>query len=139
LQGMALGIRGPDVNGTNNLFGGQTGLSLPAFGVIINALATAGDADVLSTPHVLATDNEKAIINVGENVPLQTNIGGIPSSGGAGAGATPTPFFGGFGASPQRTDVGTKVEITPHLNESDEVRLDINEEISEAREPQGQL
>lgn len=138
LQGMALGIRGPDVNGTNNLFGGQTGLSLPAFGVIINALATAGDADVLSTPHVLATDNEKAIINVGENVPLQTNIGGIPSAGGAG-GASPAPFFGGFGASPQRTDVGTKVEITPHLNESDEVRLDINEEISEAREPQGQL
>jgi general secretion pathway protein D len=143
LQGMALGIRGPDVNGTNQLFGGQTGLSLPAFGVIINALATAGDADVLSTPHVLATDNEKAIINVGENVPLQTNIGGIPSAGGA-AGSAPgaggaLPFFGGFGASPQRTDVGTKVEITPHLNESDEVRLDLNEEISEAREPQGQL
>src|SRR5439155_16345154 len=104
-------------------------------------LATAGDADVLSTPHVLATDNEKAIINVGENVPLQTNIGGIPSAGGASGGAAggALPFFGGFGASPQRTDVGTKVEITPHLNESDEVRLDINEEISEAREPQGQL
>jgi general secretion pathway protein D len=143
LQGLALGIRGPDVNGTNNLFGGQTGLSLPAFGVIINAIATAGDADVLSTPHVLATDNEKAVINIGENVPLQTNIGGIPSLGGAagaGAGTAAIPSFGfGFGVSPQRTDVGTKIEITPHLNESDEVRLDITEEISEAREPQGQL
>jgi general secretion pathway protein D len=133
---MALGVRGPDVNGTNNLFGGQTGLSLPAFGVMINAMATAGDADVLSTPHILATDNEKAIINVGENIPLQTNIGSLPS---AGTGASAMPFLGGFGASPQRTDVGTKIEITPHLNESDEVRLDINEEISEAREPQGQL
>lgn len=138
LQGMALGLRGPDVSGTNNLFGAQTGLSLPAFGVMINAMATAGDADVLSTPHILATDNEKALINVGENIPLQTNVGSLPSAGGA-ASAGAMPFFGGFGASPQRTDVGTKIEITPHLNESDEVRLDIVEEISEAREPQGQL
>ncbi len=136
LQGLALGLRGPGIPGTETLLG--TGQTVPAFGVIISALATTGDVDVLSTPHILATDNEKAVINVGENVPLQQNIGGIPSTT-SGANSQVPSFGFGFGASPQRQDVGTKIEITPHLNESNEVRLDLNEEISEAREPQGQL
>jgi hypothetical protein len=38
----------------------------------------------------------------------------------------------GVAASPARQDVGTKITITPHLNESDEVRLELAEEISEA-------
>src|SRR5208283_2936191 len=71
LQGMALGVRGPGIPGSENLLG--TGLTIPAFGALINALATSGDADVLSTPHILATDNEDAEINVGQNIPLQTN------------------------------------------------------------------
>lgn len=140
LQGLALGVRGPGISGTENILG--TGLSIPAFGVTLSALTTTGDADVLSTPHILATDNIKATISVGENVPRQTNIGGLPSTGGA-PGTTGTagvPGFGfGFGASPSFQDVGTKIEITPHLNESNEVRLELNEEISEAREAQGTL
>jgi general secretion pathway protein D len=144
LQGMALGVRGPGIPGSENLLG--TGLTIPAFGAIINALASDGDADVLSTPHILATDNEDAEINVGENIPLQTNVGlslpGLPSPGGApGApGGAPGGFgFPSLGTSGARTDVGTKIKIKPHLNESNEVRLDLQEEISEARDPQGQL
>jgi general secretion pathway protein D len=37
---------------------------------------------------------------------------------------------GGFGSAP-RQDVGTKIRITPHINDSNEVRLEIDEEISE--------
>jgi len=33
--------------------------------------------------------------------------------------------------------VGTKLTITPHLNDSNEVRLEVQEEISEAKAPQG--
>jgi general secretion pathway protein D len=141
LQGMALGVRGPGIPGSENLLG--TGLTIPAFGALINALASSGDADVLSTPHILATDNIPAEINVGENIPLQTNsggIGGLPS-GAAGGAAAGLGALGGFGigAAPQRQDVGTKIKLTPHLNESNEVRLELAEEISEARDPQGQL
>ena len=133
LQGLALGVRGPNIPGSGTALG--TGIDIPAFGVVISALSQTGDVDVLSTPHILATDNEKAIINVGENVALQQNIPSLPSS--AGGAASFNPFAAG--ASPQRQDVGTKIEITPHLNESNEVRLDLNEEISETGVPQGTL
>jgi general secretion pathway protein D len=142
LQGFALGVRGPGIPGSANLLG--TGLTIPAFGAIINALESSGYADVLSTPHILATDNEDAEINVGQNIPLQTNsgfsgLGGSSSSSGAGAlGALGSlGALGGAGAS--RTDVGTKIKIKPHLNESNEVRIELTEEISEAGVPQGGL
>jgi general secretion pathway protein D len=143
LNAFALGIRGPGVPGTENLLG--TGISIPAFGVLINALASTNDSDTLATPHILATDNIPAEINVGQNIPLQTNGGGfgsIPGAGGAAAGALGgMPGFGfGTGAAP-RQDIGTKVKIVPHLNDSDEVRLEVSEEISDVagQQPLGTL
>jgi general secretion pathway protein D len=139
LSGLALGVRGPQLAGSQNLLPG-VGISLPTFGVTLNALASSGDANVLSTPHILATDNSPADINVGQNVPLQTNVGGIGglaglaggASGAAGAGLAGLAGLGlGGGFAAPRQDVGTKIRITPHVNDSDEVRLEIDEEISE--------
>lgn len=137
LNGAALGLRGPAIPGTDNLLG--TGVSLPAFGLILNALATSGDTDVLSTPHILATDNVPAEINIGENIPLNTNLGlpGLGSVGAAGGAAGALGALGGLGGSSSfgaRQDVGTKIKITPHVNESNQVRLEIQEEISEAKD-----
>jgi general secretion pathway protein D len=142
LNAFALGVRGPALSGSENLLG--TGISIPAFGVLVNALAQTNDADTLSTPHILATDNIPAEINVGSNIPLQTNVGGSLSNiaglaGGAGAlGAL--GGLGSFGTAP-RQDIGTKVKITPHLNDSDEVRLEVQEEISDTsgQQPLGSL
>ncbi len=142
LTGLALGVRGPDIEESRQL----VGFSVPAFGVALNAIANSGDTNILSTPHLIAMDNEEAEISVGGNVPLQTSglaggAGGLSSlaglAGGAnGAGAAGLAGLaglagGGFGQVP-RADVGTTLRITPHINESDEVRLDIEEEISEA-------
>jgi general secretion pathway protein D len=133
LNAFALGVRGPGLAGTENLLG--TGISIPAFGILINALASTNDADILSTPHILATDNIPAEINVGSNIPLQTNFGGfgaVPGATGAAAGALGAlGGLGGFGATAPRQDIGTKVKIVPHLNDSDEVRLEVSEEISD--------
>ena len=147
LNAFALGIRGPGIPGTENLLG--TGVSIPAFGVLINALASTNDADILSTPHILATDNIPAEINVGQNIPLQTNFGGfggLPGAAGGAAGAAAGALgalggFGGFGATAPRQDIGTKVKIVPHLNDSDEVRLEVTEEISDVtgQQPIGTL
>jgi general secretion pathway protein D len=138
LQGFALGVRGPGVAGSQNFLG--TGISIPAFGTFIQAIARTGDTDLLSTPHILALDNEDAEINVGDNVPLQTNQGlgslaGLAGATGA-AGAGALGGLGGLGGlgmfgGVQRQDVGTKIKVKPHLNDSNEVRLDITEEISE--------
>ena len=136
LQGFALGVRGPGIPGHAERCSAP-GISIPAFGVILQALATTGDTDVLSTPHILATDNINAEINVGQNIPLQTNVGGARGSParrarrGRARRARRSRRFG-FGASPARQDVGTKIKITPHLNDSNEVRLELTEEISEA-------
>ena len=39
-------------------------------GALLRALQTDGDVNVLSTPNILTTDNQKAEIMVGENVPV---------------------------------------------------------------------
>jgi general secretion pathway protein D len=147
LNAFAFGIRGPGLPGSENFLG--TGISIPAFGILLNAMAQTNDADTLSTPHILATDNVPAEINVGQNIPLQTNIGGLGSlpSSGAGTSGSPLGALGalslgglGFGTAP-RQDIGTKVKITPHLNDSDEVRLEVTEEISDTSglQPVGSL
>ena len=138
LQGFALGVRGPGISGSQNFLG--TGISVPAFGTFIQALARTGDSDLLSTPHILALDNEDAEINVGDNIPLQTNaVSSFPGAAGVGGAAgAAIGGLGGFGSvgSP-RQDVGTKIKIKPHLNDSNEVRLDVSEEISEQGAPLG--
>jgi general secretion pathway protein D len=138
LQGFALGVRGPGIPGSENLLG--TGISIPAFGTFISAIASTGDTDLLSTPHILATDNIPAEISVGDNVPTQTNTGAggglgalaglAGGSSSSGLGALGGLGLGGFTAP--RADVGTKIKIKPHLNDSNEVRLELSEEISEA-------
>lgn len=147
LEALAIGLRGPEIDGTENLFG--TGLSIPAFGVVMHALAKDGNTNVLATPHILATDNIKAEISIGQNIPLQTNVGGAAGAlgalagqagqAGAGAGALGSLLGGGFGFNAPRQDVGTKISVTPHVNDSDQVRLELSEEISEADAPTGAL
>lgn len=151
LNALALGVRGPEIDGTQNLPGLPAGISIPAFGVVLNAVAQDGDTNVLSTPHIIATDNTEAEIRIGQNIPLQTNVGGISSLAGlagaaqgqgaaaqlAGLGGLGGLLGGGFAA--QRQDVGTKIKITPHINDKNQVRLEIEEEISNPGAPMGAL
>ncbi|HWA78375.1 MAG TPA: type II secretion system secretin GspD [Polyangiaceae bacterium] len=138
LQGFAAGIRGADLPNTGDILG--TGFSIPSFGVVLNALASSGKSNVLATPHIIATDNVAAEISIGDNIPLQTNVGGLPASGLAGlagntgAAANPLALLGGLGGlggfSAPRQDVGNKIKVTPHVNESNQVRLEIDQESS---------
>jgi general secretion pathway protein D len=148
LQGFAAGIRGSELSGTEGLLG--PGISIPAFGVVLSALATSGKSNVLATPHIIATDNVSAEINIGENIPLQTNIGGSNLSslaglaGGAGGGNTAGlgSLLGlglGSGFNAPRQDVGNKIKVTPHINESNQVRLEIEQESSAPGAAVGQL
>ncbi|WP_437278867.1 type II secretion system secretin GspD [Sorangium sp. So ce375] len=144
LGALAMGIRGPAITGSNNILG--TGISIPAFGVVLHALAQDGDSNVLATPHILATDNVPAEISIGQNIPLQTNVGGgglnqlASLAGGAGGAALGglgglLGGLGGLGGAAARQDVGTKIKVIPHVNDSDQVRLELSEEISDAGAP----
>ncbi|MBX3270697.1 MAG: hypothetical protein KF729_10570 [Sandaracinaceae bacterium] len=154
LTGLALGIRGPEIPEAAQI----AGFSIPSFGIVLNAIANSGDVNVLSTPHIIAMDNVQAEITVGANVPLQTSGfgglgGGLPGVAGlAGAagqqGAAGLAGLAGLGGmmgmgmgmmGVQRQNVGTTIRITPHINDAGEIRMEIEEEISEAGEAQGTL
>ncbi|WP_394846196.1 type II secretion system secretin GspD [Pendulispora brunnea] len=146
VQGLALGIRGPAIPGAEGVLG--PGVTIPSFGVFIQALAKNENSDVLSTPHILATDNQKAEIVVGQNIPLQINaglsgLGVLPGATPGSPQAAALGSLGGLGAlgggTGARSEVGTKLLITPHVNDSNQVRLELKEEISEGGEPAGGL
>ncbi len=115
--GLIGGALGPLLENAEQLLG----TSIPSFGVLFNALANASNVNVLSTPHILTTDNEEAEISVGENIPYQSSVG----IGGAG-----NPFAAAT-QSIQRQDVALTLKITPHINASSMVRLEIDLEISD--------
>jgi general secretion pathway protein D len=147
LQGLALGVRGPSIPQSDTLLG-QAGVTIPAFGVVLNAITTSGNSNVLASPHIIATDNVPAEIQIGKNVPLQTNSGSGLSSllGAAGtsgstanlAAAMPMMGMGMMGAAP-RQDVGIKIKVTPHINNSAQVRLELEQESSDRGAAEGQL
>ena len=152
LQALALGVRGPDLPGSEGRIPLlPPGVSIPAFGVALNAVAISSTTNVLSTPHIIAMDNTEAEINVGQNIPLQTNQGGLgglaPLLGGLSAGQGLQGGVGGLGAlgslgslgGAPRQDVGTKIKLTPHINKNNQVRLEIEEEISEQGATSGEL
>lgn len=127
LSGLLGGLIGPILPNSEQLLG----TSIPSFGVLFQALANASNVNVLSSPHILTTDNEAAEISVGENIPYQSSFSNF---GGAAGGQQ----AGGFGLpvqSVQRQDVALTLKITPHVNASDMVRLEIDQEISDIASP----
>ncbi|MBI5461595.1 MAG: type II secretion system secretin GspD [Gammaproteobacteria bacterium] len=90
-------------------------------GVLVKALASDSDTNILSTPNLVTLDNQEAEIVVAQNVPFVT---GSYSSTGAAEGAT-NPF-----QTIQREDVGLKLKVKPQINEGDAIKLEIEQEIS---------
>jgi general secretion pathway protein D len=141
LTGLAALVRGPDIAGTKGL-AGSSGLGIPSIGVVLRALQTTTDVNVLSTPHILTSDNEEAEILVGQNVPFITgggyggnNLAALSSLAG---GSTPTSALSnlstlGIGGFPniQRQDVALTLKVTPQINASDFVKLKIEEEVAD--------
>jgi general secretion pathway protein D len=82
----------------------------------LQLLMSLTDTNVISTPQVLAADNQKAKIVVGENRPFPT---------GQAQGIT-----GGTLVTIERKDVGVTLEITPQVLENDLIRLEIKQEIT---------
>ena len=89
--------------------------------VILNALETQGNANILSTPSLLTLDNEEAYITVGQNVPFVT--GSYSNTGGANTVQNPFQTI-------ERENVGITLKVTPQVNEGDSVVLDIVQEVS---------
>jgi len=132
LMGLAVGARGATIEGSAQLLGLPA--DIPGFGVMFQALQNNNNVNVLSSPHILTTDNEEAEITVGQNIPFQGAFmgGGFGNLAGA-AGASGQSSISSFlpAVSVQRQDVALKLKLTPHVNESDMVRLELEQEVSD--------
>lgn len=130
LQGLALGVTGPSIPFNTGITGITT---IPSIGAFLTAAATTKGADILSTPSITASDNTPAEIKVQLNASLQPHAPQPAQYLTGTAGALPQTSTG---VTSNYKAIGPRVKITPHLNDSDEVRLDIEEVISDiASEP----
>ncbi|TDJ31746.1 MAG: type II secretion system protein GspD [Gammaproteobacteria bacterium] len=89
--------------------------------VLIRALQSDVNSNVLSTPHLVTLDNEEAEIQVGQEVPFLT--GQFTNTGTAGAALNPFQTI-------ERKEVGILLRVTPHINEGDTMLLEIHQEVS---------
>lgn len=98
-------------------------------GALVTALKGDGTSNILSTPSVLTLDNHEAEIKVAQEVPFLT--GQYTNTSTTGGTNLPTNPF----QTIERKDVGLVLKVTPHINEGDEVRLDIHQEVSNLLPP----
>ncbi len=91
-------------------------VTFPNLGAVVNAYKSDDDVNVIATPQILTTDNKKATIKVGENVPYVTSKH---------AEATADYNYTNY----EYKDVATSLTITPQVNQAEIVRLEIGVEV----------
>ncbi|WDP93146.1 MAG: type II secretion system secretin GspD [Desulfobacter sp.] len=92
------------------------GVSFPDIKAVVNALQTDEDVNILSTPQILTTENEEAVITVGSNIPYQTRS----------AADSGTETYSSY----EYKDVGITLKITPRISKGRMVRLDVFQELT---------
>ncbi|WP_394389664.1 pilus (MSHA type) biogenesis protein MshL [Shewanella woodyi] len=108
--------------------GGVTSMKISGadFTTMINLLDTQGDVDVLSSPRVTATNNQKAVIKVGKDEYFVTDVSSTTV-----AGTTPvtspevelTPFFSGIA-----------LDVTPQIDGEGNILLHIHPSVINIKE-----
>jgi general secretion pathway protein D len=101
------------------------GITFPNIAAVLRAFKNDSAVDIISTPQILTTDNKKAEISVGENIPYLTREEQTQG--------TDNQVFNSY----EYKDVSTKMTITPHINQADTLRLEIQTEVIKVKENLG--
>ncbi len=88
----------------------------------LKAFAGNNNVQILSSPHILASNHQEASIDIGEEVPIVTAE--FSTTDVAGSATTTDKTI-------QYKNVGIILKVTPHINEAGLVRMEISQEISE--------
>jgi general secretion pathway protein D len=131
---MLAGVLGPVLTASEAQGLGTAATStvdIPSFGVLIKALQTNSDVDVLSNPHLLIMNNEDGEISVGQKVPFPVSTLGLNPAAGAATGALGGLGLGGLFPQVQRENVALEIKLTPHVNEHDIIRMEVDAKDSE--------
>jgi general secretion pathway protein D len=108
-----------------NLLGTPVGAVFPGFAyafrafnqqVTLNALNGITDVNIISTPSLTVLDNREAMLQVGDQIPVQT--------------LQSVSAIGNTFNSVNYTNTGVILKITPHISESGRVMLELEQEVS---------
>ena len=135
LTGLIGGLIGSPLTNSQTFLG----TSIPSYAVLFQALSTLDNTEILSAPHIIAIDNEKAEFSVGNNIPYQAGLsfGGIGTSTTSSSSSSALPV-GSIGQNIQREDLTLELNVTPHISSNDAVRLEIEQNTKDlgTRDPQ---
>ncbi|WP_088329532.1 pilus (MSHA type) biogenesis protein MshL [Lacimicrobium sp. SS2-24] len=116
-------------NAITNSLGGVTGLSFEtgSFSSVLSLLSTQGNMQVLSSPRVTATNNQKAVIKVGDDEYFVTDVSSQSTITAATTSTGPnielTPFFSGIA-----------LDVTPQIDAEGGVLLHVHPSVIETQE-----
>jgi general secretion pathway protein D len=118
----------------------STALTLPASGLtaftfardkfvaLLNALAQLNRVNIVSNPHVMTSENKKAVINVSTSTPIVTSQQ-VPIGAGVVSQTTATTAVVGTQTVEYR-DAGVVLTVTPRIGERGTVALDVKQEVN---------
>ncbi|WP_321531243.1 type II secretion system secretin GspD [uncultured Desulfuromonas sp.] len=92
------------------------------FKAALRAYSGQNRVNVLSAPHILASDNQEAKIDIGDEVPIVTSEYRTTESSSTATTVDKTI---------QYRNVGVILSVTPHISENGTVRMEISQEVSE--------
>ena len=106
----------PDFGLSDEIFGLKYGIMSDNLDALLHVLAKNTKVNILSTPRIMTQNNQQAVINVGTEVPF------LESTQETATGALITQY--------DFRDVGVILTVTPRINKSGTVSLDVNQEIN---------
>lgn len=89
---------------------------------VLNALAANSKLNIISSPHIMVSDNHTAKIQVGDRVPTVSQTQALAT----------TAVTTGVISSVQYLDTGIMLSVTPHINAGGLVTMEISQEVSNA-------
>jgi general secretion pathway protein D len=95
--------------------------------VILSALSSVTDVKVLSSPSIVAMDNQPALLQVGDEVPITTSSATVLSN-------SNTPIVNTI----EMRNTGVILKVLPHVNANGTVQLEVDQEVSSIVNPQQQ-
>lgn len=131
-NGSIIPVALPGLDAIGTLLGGQSNLviSSGSFEAVLSFMATQGDLNVLSSPRVTASNNQKAVIKVGTDEYYVTDLSSVVGSGDNSEPSPEvelTPFFSGI-----------SLDVTPQIDDQGNVLLhvhpaviDVDEQVKE--------
>jgi general secretion pathway protein D len=96
--------------------------------VILNALSTITDVKVLSAPSVVVMDNQPALLQVGDEIPISTGVATLLSNAN-------TPVVNTI----EMRNTGVILKVLPHVYSNGSIQMEIEQEISNVVNPNQSL